>query len=150
GPRPGVFPAAGTRRGRVALLQGCAQSVLDPGINAAAVRLLNRLGIDVVLARGEGCCGGLAPPMGRVGQAHRLARANIDAWIGEIEGDGLDAIVITTSGCGTTVKDYGFIFRNDPDYADKAARVSAHAKDVSEYLEGLGLPAPATPPRLDV
>jgi glycolate oxidase iron-sulfur subunit len=146
----GVFPAAGQRRGRVALLQGCAQSVLDPGINAAAIRLLTRLGVEVVLTRGEGCCGALPHHMGRAEQAHRLARANIDVWTREIDGEGLDAIVITTSGCGTTLKDYGFLFRNDPAYADKAARVSQLAKDVSEYLEALRPEAPADPPGITI
>ena len=147
---PGVFPAAGRRRGRVALLQGCAQSVLDPGINAAAVRLLTRLGVEVVLTRGEGCCGALPHHMGRAEQAHRLAEANIDAWTREIDGEGLDAIVITTSGCGTTIKDYGFLFRNDPAHADKAARISQLAKDISEYLEALRLETPGNPPSLTV
>jgi glycolate oxidase iron-sulfur subunit len=150
GPAQGIFPGQGVRRGRVAILQGCAQSVLDPGINAAAVRLLTRQGIEVVLIKGEGCCGALPHHMGRADQAHHLARANIDAWTREIEGEGLDAIVITTSGCGTTIKDYGFIFRNDRDYADKAGRISALAKDVSEYLEALGLPAPTNPQNLTV
>jgi glycolate oxidase iron-sulfur subunit len=150
GAGPGVFRPTVPRRGRVALLQGCAQSVLDPGINAAAIRLLTRFGIEVVLVRGEGCCGALPHHMGRADQAHGLARANIDAWTREIEGEGLDAIVITTSGCGTTIKDYGFLFRNDPQYAEKAARVSALAKDVCEYLETLGLGAPLNPSGISV
>ncbi len=140
--RPGVFPATGERKGRVVLLRGCAQSVLDPGINAAAVRLLTRQGIEVVLAEGEGCCGALPHHMGRTDDAHAFARANIDAWVREMDKGQLDAIVVTTSGCGTTIKDYGFLFRNDPGYADKAARVSRIARDVSEYLEALDLGAP--------
>src|SRR5262245_21451996 len=107
GSGPMVFRAEGARRGRVALLQGCAQSVLDPGINAAAIGLLTRHGIEVVLAKGEGCCGALPHHMGRAEQAHQLARANIETWTRELEGEGLDAVVITTSGCGTTIKDYG-------------------------------------------
>ncbi|WP_051631191.1 glycolate oxidase subunit GlcF [Afifella pfennigii] len=137
-----VFPAEGARKGRVALLTGCAQPVLDPGINAAAIRLLNRLGIEVVLAEGEGCCGGLVHHMGRQADALPLARANIDAWAAEMEGEGLDAILITTSGCGTTIKDYGHLFAADPAYKEKAERVSAIAMDVSEYLAGLDLPPP--------
>jgi glycolate oxidase iron-sulfur subunit len=140
--RPGVFPAAGTRKGKVALLRGCAQSVLDPGINEAAIRLLNRAGVEVVLASGEGCCGALVHHMGRSEQAHALARTNIDAWMREMAGEGLDAIIVTTSGCGTSLKDYGFIFRNDPAYAEKAATVSRLSKDVSEYLETLNLGPP--------
>jgi glycolate oxidase iron-sulfur subunit len=130
----------GERKGRVALLGGCAQAVLDPGINLAAVRLLTRFGIEVVLPRGEGCCGAIVHHMGRDEQARRLARRNIDAWMEEIEGEGLDAILITASGCGTTIKDYGHLFRLDPDYAERAARVSGLALDISEYLARLDLP----------
>ena len=140
--RPGVFPAQGGRKARVALLRGCAQSVLDPGINEAAIRLLNRHGVEVVQAAEEVCCGALVHHMGRTHDSHEQARRNIDAWTREIEGEGLDAILVTTSGCGTTVKDYGFMLRLDPDYAEKAARVSALARDISEYLETLELGAP--------
>ena len=134
---PGVFPAEGARRGRVAILSGCAQPVLNPNFNGAAIRLLNRHGVEVVQPKGEGCCGALVHHMGREDQAHAFARGNIDAWIAEMEGDGLDAIVITASGCGTTIKDYGFMFRNDPAYADKAGRVSDIAKDITEYMASL-------------
>ncbi len=140
--RPGRFPAAGPRRGRVALLRGCAQSVLRPDFNEAAIRLLNRHGVEVVQAKGEGCCGALTHHMGHEDSSHALARRTIDAWIAEMDGEGLDAIVVTASGCGTTIKDYGFMFRDDPAYADKAARVSAIARDVTEYVTGLGLSAP--------
>ena len=141
--RPGIFPAQGERRGRVALLRGCAQSVLDPGINEAAIRLLTRSGVEVVLAEGRGLLRRAGPSHGPREESHAAARNNIDAWIREIDGEGLDAIVITTSGCGTTIKDYGFMFRDDPAYAEKAARVSALAKDITEYLETLDLGAPA-------
>ncbi len=139
---PGVFPAQGERRGRIALLSGCAQPVLQPGFNAAAIRLLNRHGVEVVLPKGEGCCGALVHHMGREDEAHAFAKRNIDAWIAEMDGAGLDAIVITASGCGTTIKDYGFMFRNDPAYAEKARRVSEIAKDITEYLSALTLAAP--------
>jgi len=139
--RPGVsFTPEGKRCARVALLHGCAQAVLDPGINIATVRLLSRFGVEVVFARGEGCCGSIVHHMGRERQARRLARANIDAWIDEIDGEGLDAIITTTSGCGTTIKDYAHFFQRDRVYARKAARVAALALDVSEYLERLALP----------
>jgi glycolate oxidase iron-sulfur subunit len=138
-----VIRAHGARKGRVALLQGCAQAVLAPSINEAAIRLLTRQGIEVVLAAGEGCCGSLVHHMGREQQAHAQARANIDAWTREIENRGLDAIIVTASGCGTTIKDYGFMLRGDPAYAERAARVSALALDISEYLARLGLGAPA-------
>ncbi|MFE0017390.1 glycolate oxidase subunit GlcF [Mesorhizobium sp. NPDC059054] len=144
---PGVRSAAnGQRRGRVALLTGCAQQVLEPGINEATVSLLNRLGIDVVMPEGEGCCGALVHHMGREEAALASARRNVDAWMREIEGEGLDAIVITASGCGTTIKDYGFMLRLDPAYAEKAAKVSALARDVTEYLTTLDLPEPARKP----
>ena len=139
GPAPQTFAAAGPRRGRVALLLGCVNDALSPQINAAAIRVLTRHGIEVVLAQGAGCCGSLVHHMGREHEALAQARANIDAWsaLGS-----LDAIVITASGCGTTVKDYGFMLRTDPAYAERAARVSGLAKDIAEYLAALPL-APA-------
>ena len=145
-----LFSAPKQRTGRVALLTGCAQPVLDPGINAAAIRFLNRLGIVVVLPDGEGCCGALVHHMGREAEALAFARANVDAWMREIDGDGLDAILITTSGCGTTIKDYGHLLAGDPDYAEKAARVAALAKDISEYLADIDLPGPANETGLSV
>jgi len=146
--RPGSHSAKGERRGRVALLTGCAQSVLDPGINEATVRLLTRLGVEVVVPAGEGCCGALVHHMGKEDAALAAARVNVDAWTREIEAGGLDAIIITASGCGTTIKDYGFMLRLDPAYAEKAARVSALAKDVTEYLATLDLPEPTVKPGL--
>jgi glycolate oxidase iron-sulfur subunit len=130
----------GKPRGRVAILSGCAQPVLDPGINAATVRLLSRSGIDVVAPKDEGCCGALVHHMGREEEALAFARRNIDAWMREIEKGGLDAIIITASGCGTTIKDYEHMLRLDPAYAEKAAQVSGMAKDVTEYLATLDLP----------
>ena len=145
-PRPApdrqrLWPASGTRHARVALLRGCANEVLAPQINAAAIRVLNRHGVEIVVTEPESCCGALVHHMGREHEALALARASVDAWTAEIEGSGLDAILITASGCGTTVKDYGFMLRDDPAYAAKAARVSALARDISEYLAGLHLPA---------
>lgn len=143
GPRGGtVFPAQGERRGRVALLQGCAQQVLSPGINAAAVRLLTRQGIEVVSVADEKCCGSLTHHMGRDDDALRRARHNIDVWIAETERSGLDAILVTTSGCGTTIKDYGYMLREDKAYAVKAARVSKLARDITEYIGGLDVAWP--------
>ena len=137
--RPGSHAPQAERRGRVAILTGCAQPVLDPAINAATIRLLTRLGIEVVAPEGEGCCGSLVHHMGREEQALSAARRNVDVWTREIERGGLDAIVITASGCGTTIKDYGHMLRLDPAYAQKAARVSALAKDITEYLGTLEL-----------
>ena len=131
---PRVFRAQGERRGRVALLTGCAQSVLTPQINEAAIRVLTRHGIEVVLAEGETCCGSLVHHMGRKEEALAFARADIDAWIREIDGEGIDSILVTASGCGTTIKDYGYMLRGDPRYAEKARKISALARDVSEYV----------------
>ncbi|GFE83436.1 glycolate oxidase iron-sulfur subunit [Steroidobacter agaridevorans] len=125
---------------RVAIVQGCAEPVLKPEIRAATVRLLNRIGCGVIFARGEVCCGALVHHMGREDASLEAARRNVDAWIREIEDGGLDAIIITASGCGTTIKNYGFMLREDVAYADKAARVSALAKDVCEFLASQGLP----------
>ena len=144
---PQRFAAKGTRRGRVALLAGCVNDLLAPEVNAAAIGVLTRHGIEVVLASGAGCCGSLVHHMGRETDALVQARANIDAW-NAIEG--LDAIVITASGCGTTVKDYGFMLRGDPVYAARAARVSSLTKDISEYLAGLPLQLEGNAPALVV
>jgi glycolate oxidase iron-sulfur subunit len=127
-------------KGRIALLQGCAEPVLKPEYRAAAIRLLNRAGYDVVFAAGEGCCGALVHHMGREADGLDAARRNVDAWMREIDGGGLAAIVVTASGCGTTIKDYGFMLRNDPAYAGKAALVSGLAKDISELLAQIDLP----------
>jgi glycolate oxidase iron-sulfur subunit len=132
-----TYPATRARKGRVAILSGCAQPVLNPAINEATIRLLVRHDIEVVLPKGEGCCGALVHHMGQEEASHGFAKRNIDAWMAEIEGEGLDAILITASGCGTTIKDYGFMFREDQAYAAKAATVSALAKDITEYLETL-------------
>ena len=130
-----VHRAEGVRRGRVALLTGCAQTVLAPSINEATIRLLTRMGLDVVVTAGQGCCGALTHHMGKQDTSHAQARANIEAWAAEAEGEGLDAVVINASGCGTTVKDYGHMFREaEPVLRDRAARVAALAKDVSEVL----------------
>ncbi len=133
-PVPSVFPAVGRRRGRVALLSGCVAPVLAPAINDAAVRVLTRHGFDVVQVRDEGCCGALAHHMGRKKEAHASACRNIDAWTREIEGDGLTAILTTASGCGTTMKDYGFMLRNEPAYAERAATISRLCRDISEFI----------------
>lgn len=133
-------PRAGTRR--VAILQGCAQPVLRPSIDDAARRVLARAGVEVVDARGEGCCGAIVHHLGRTEASHALARRNVDAWDAAIRDFGIEAILITASGCGNTVKDYGYMFRDDPPYAQKAARVATLTRDITEYLATLELPAP--------
>ena len=137
--RPQVFPAVGERRMRVALLTGCAQKVLNTDINDATIRLLRRLGCEVVVAKGAGCCGALTHHMGKEALAHASAEATIRAWMAEKRGGGLDAVVINTSGCGTTVKDYGHMFRGGL-LAEDAAVVAGLACDVGELLARIGLP----------
>jgi glycolate oxidase iron-sulfur subunit len=142
--------AVGPKRARVALLAGCAQSVLDPGINDATIRLLTRMGVEVVVTRGVGCCGALTHHMGRHEEALAAARKAIAGWLAEADGAGLDAIVVNTSGCGTTVKDYGFMFRTDPDWRGPAERVSALAVDISELLTRLDYAPTRAAPGLTV
>ncbi len=133
---PGTYPAEGTKRGRVALLMGCVQSVLEPSINAATIRLLTRLGFEVVVSGEEACCGSLTHHMGKEQDALARARRSIDQWL-KAE---VDAVVITASGCGTTIKDYGHMLRLDPAYAEKAKHISAIARDISEFLSVADLP----------
>ena len=143
--RPRVHAAEGVPRMRAALLPGCAQKVLAPAINEATIRLLTRQGCEVVVAAGSGCCGSLLHHLGQEEDALAFARANIDAWERERLAAGLDAVVINASGCGTTVKDYGFMLREDRSYAEQAARIAALARDVAEVVAALGLgpPSPA-------
>ena len=132
--RPQVFPACGARTARVALLTGCAQRVLAPEINEATIRLLTRHGVEVVVTRGTGCCGSATHHMGKTELALRSVRANVDAWTDEATRRGLDAIVVNSSGCGTTMKDYGWMLRTDPAYAEKAAFISSLTRDIAEFL----------------
>jgi glycolate oxidase iron-sulfur subunit len=141
--RPRVHPAQGARRARVALLAGCAQQVLAPEINAATIRLLNRLGVEVVVHKDSGCCGALNHHMGQQAAAMQRVRANVAAWSAEIEGEGLDAIVVNASGCGTMVKDYGFLLRiEDEPWRSRAQTVAGLTLDISEFLTRIGY-APA-------
>src|SRR6056297_2286747 len=136
---PQVFAAEGPRRMRVALMTGCAQRALNTDINDATIRLLTRLGCEVVIAEGAGCCGALTHHMGKTAESNATAARNIRAWRAEMAGEGLDAIVINTSGCGTTVKDYGHMFRGEV-LAEDAAAVSEISMDISELLMQLDLP----------
>ncbi len=137
--RSAVYKATGEKKMRVALMTGCVQQVLRPSINEATIRLLTRLGAEVVVPAGSGCCGALVHHLGKNDDALDFARRNIAAWIDETEGDGLDAIVINASGCGTEVKDYGFMLRRDIIWRKKAEKVSALTKDVSEVIADLEL-----------
>lgn len=133
---PQTFAAKGPVKMRVALMTGCAQKALNTDINDATIRLLRRLGCEVVIPKGMGCCGALTQHMGREAEAKTAAAANVAAFVTEIDGKGLDAIVINTSGCGTTVKDYGHMVGG----AD-ATQVAGLAMDISELLVKIGLPA---------
>ena len=136
---PQLFPAHGPRKMRVALLTGCAQKALNTDINDATIRLLQRFGCEVVIAKGMGCCGALTHHMGLGDQAHASAARNIAAWMAEKRGAGLDAVVINTSGCGTTIKDYGQMFRDTALESD-ATQIATLALDISEVLLKLNLP----------
>jgi len=148
--RKGTYPAKGPTRARVAMLAGCAQQVLGPHVNEATVRLLSRLGVEVVVTNPKGCCGALVHHMGQTDASHDQAKAMIDAWIAEADDKGLDAVVINASGCGTTVKDYGYMFRTDPAYARKAERVAGLAKDITEFLATLDLDGLSSPEEVSV
>ena len=136
---PQSFAPKSEKKMRVALMTGCAQKALNTDINDATIRLLTRLGCEVVVAKGAGCCGALTHHMGKTTESHATAAKNIRAWTDEMDGEGLDAIVINTSGCGTTVKDYGHMFAQDA-LAGDAQRVSGIAMDISELLTRLDIP----------
>lgn len=144
-----TFPAQGARRMRVALLAGCVQQVLSPAINEVTVRLLTRLGCEVVIAPRAGCCGALAQHLGEAEAARRAARRNVAAWARLLDDKvgGLDAVVINASGCGTQVKDYGHLLKDDPAYAESAARIAGLARDVTEVLDSLDISCSARPVR---
>lgn len=139
---PGAAEPVTERRARVIMLAGCAQQVLRPSINDATIRLLGRAGVQVTVSAGAGCCGALTHHMGKEAEALEAVKRNVDAWSKEIAKEPIDAIIINASGCGTTVKDYGHMLRNDPEYAARAAQVSALTKDVTEFVLGFDLGAP--------
>ena len=139
---PGEARTSAERRARVVMLAGCAQPVLRPEINDATIRLLARRGVDVVVANGAGCCGALVHHMGEEQQALEQVRRNVDAWMKEKTKGPIDAIIINASGCGTTVKDYGYMLRHDKDYAERAAEVSRLTKDITEFLSEYDLGPP--------
>ncbi len=141
---PQTFEPKTKKRLRVALMTGCAQRALNTDINDATIRILRRFGCEVVIADGMACCGALVHHMGKEDESHAAAAKNIKAWMAEDEKEPLDAIVINTSGCGTTVKDYGHMFRNDA-LASNAARISELAMDISEVLMKLDLPENVAP-----
>ena len=142
--KSGVYPAEGKKMGRVALLMGCVQSVIEPSINAATIRLLTRLGYEVVVSGEEACCGSLSHHMGKEADALARAKRSVDQWTKA----NVDTVIVTASGCGTTIKDYGFMLRLDPQYAKPAAAISAKAKDIVEFLSAI--PSPPNPKTLRI
>jgi glycolate oxidase iron-sulfur subunit len=146
--RPGIYKAIGQRRMRVALMRGCVQQVLGPEIDHAAIRLLTRLGAEIVVPAGGGCCGALNHHLGLEASAKRFARANISAWWKLREKGGIDRIVSTASGCGAIVKDYGHLLATDPT-ASRASTLAPLVSDVAELAEELGYTGHARVP-LDV
>jgi glycolate oxidase iron-sulfur subunit len=132
---PGTATSTGERRKRVILLAGCAQQVLRPDINDATIRLLARRGVDVEVAPHAGCCGALVHHLGHEAEAVAMAKNNVDAWIRLMDRSGpVDAVVINASGCGTTVKDYGHMLKDEPAYAERAAKIAGMTRDVTEFL----------------
>lgn len=145
-----VFAAQGVRRWRVALLAGCVQPEMAPHINAATIRLLTRLGCEVLVPKAAGCCGSLNLHMGQARAAHAYAKTNVNAWLALLDAGGLDAIVTNASGCGTTVKDYGHLLQGDPAVAASAAHIASLACDITEWLARMQPPAPERPLRYRV
>ena len=134
-----VNPISSQRKKRIALLAGCAQQVLKPEINEASIRLLNRHGCEVVIANGAGCCGALVHHLGNEDEAKKAAMKNITAWENVNSNEALDAIVVNTSGCGTTLKNYAHLFRDEPLWAERAAKISAITCDITEIINEIGL-----------
>ena len=131
-----IYSPVGKTYARVALLTGCVQRVISPQINDATIDILNRHGVEVIVPKKVDCCGSLNHHLGKEELAHKSFINNINSWFKWYEEKNLDAILVTTSGCGTTLKDYGYIFRDHPDkeLRRKAKMVSSLAKDVTEYL----------------
>tara|TARA_Y100000590_G_scaffold144531_1_gene166141 strand:- start:1073 stop:2380 length:1308 start_codon:yes stop_codon:yes gene_type:complete len=132
-----VYPSNNKKKtvARVALLTGCVQKVISPQINEATIRLLNRHNIEVVVLKSIECCGSLNHHLGKEQLANQSFKRNIKIWYEEYLKNGLDAIISNTSGCGTTLKDYGFLFRTDKDLKKKAKKISELSKDITEYLD---------------
>jgi glycolate oxidase iron-sulfur subunit len=144
-----IYPAQGERKKRVGLLAGCVQDVLAPQINRATISLLTRLGVEVVVPSGSACCGAIPHHLGRRADTLGFIRANIEAWSNELKGEGLDALVINASGCGTMVKDYVHLLRGDK-LADSAKKLSAMTRDITEFLTEIGYQPTAKLPELRI
>ena len=133
------YAPSGKRVKRVALLAGCAQRAIDPEINASTIRVLNRLGVEVVVRKEAHCCGALAHHIGETEAADEAARQSLLAWNDEINGEGLDAIIVNASGCGTMVKDYGHLFKEDARLSAIATHISGMTLDISQLLAEIGI-----------
>jgi len=142
---PARTPATGERRLRAGLLAGCVQRVFFPGVNAATIRVLAAEGVEVVVPRGQGCCGALSLHAGRIEEARRLARALVEAF----EAEPLDVVVVNAAGCGSHLKDLGFLFAGDP-FEPRARAFAARVKDAMELLAALPPRAPRAPLRARV
>ena len=135
-PKKNVYQVSKKKRvARVALLTGCVQKVISPQINEATIRVLNRHGVEVIVPKDINCCGSLNHHLGKSDLAHKSFKQNISIWYDEYLNNGLDAIISNTSGCGTTLKDYGFLFRTDQDLKKKAKKISELTKDITESLD---------------
>src|SRR6185312_15595968 len=134
-----TYPAKGERRGRVAFLAGCIASVSFAELNRASVRVLNENGVEVFIPATQSCCGALAAHGGYREEARALARKNIDAMLDP----SCEAIVTNAAGCGATLKEYGDLLADDPNYRDRAELFAAKSKDINEYLASIGLRVPA-------
>ena len=140
-PLPEIYPAQGVRRGRVALLAGCVQQVLAPQINWATLRVLARNGVETVIPRGQGCCGSLSLHIGEAGQARDLARRNLAAFPTDV-----DAVITNAAGCGSGMHEYGLLFAGETE-AEQAQLFAARVRDISVFLDDLGIEAPPPLPR---
>lgn len=138
---PEIIPAEGKKRYRVGVILGCVQRVFFSDVNAATVRVLTANGCEVVIPKTQGCCAALPEHQGQEEQAKALARQMIDSF----EGTGVDAIIINAAGCGHTLKEYGHMLQDDPEYKEKAAKFAAQVKDAQEFLYEVGLTAKLSP-----
>jgi glycolate oxidase iron-sulfur subunit len=147
---PIEIEVAGEYKYRVALLTGCVQDNLNPAINRATTRLLARHGCEVVVVPEVGCCGSINHHLGQENRALAMVKANVEAWASSDQEKPFDAVISNISGCGTMLKDYGFLLRSDPKYAEKAARISSLACDITEFMTQIGLGEIVSPSTLRV
>lgn len=143
---PPFSPARGERRARVALIAGCVQRVYFPEVNDATIRVLNAEGCDVLVPRGQGCCGALSLHSGRAREAQSFAKD----IVARFERENVDAVLVNAAGCGSNLKEYGRLFAGDPQWSERGTRFAAKVKDVSEFLVSLGARAQRHPMSLKI